>query len=261
MNKKLLLVFMVIAMLMTGCSRTEPASGNTSTPVSDEPVVTSTPDDETPTATPSASTPNAPEATPEAQPSEADIDLLVPAGWHIFVSPYDDKPQVIKGDLNGDGRDDAVIVIEKNEPEVDEYDFEFYRRAMLIAFNNGNNGFDLSIKTEIRDANSGGVWGDPYDGITIENGDLTLAYYGGSNYRWYYRYVFRFIDDEWYLIGYTEGNYFTGDTTMEDADEFSYNYLTGDYTERIKDENGNMVINQSNIGVQELHKMSEVDLQ
>jgi len=36
----------------------------------------------------------------------------------------------------------------------------------------------------------GGIWGDPYENIKIENQRIIFAYYGGSNYRWAYIYTF-----------------------------------------------------------------------
>ncbi|MFD1909263.1 hypothetical protein ACFTAO_05800 [Paenibacillus rhizoplanae] len=49
--------------------------------------------------------------------------------------------------------------------------------------------------------------------------------YGGSNWRWYNKYRFRYQDKDWFLIGATSGSYFTGAATMDQADEDDINFF------------------------------------
>ena len=194
-------------------------------------------------------------------PSDEKIDTsvaLIPEGWHIFTDRLN-VSQIIKGDLNDDSLEDIILVIEKDEAQKNEISDSYFRRAILIALQNNDNSYTKSIISEILSADSGGVWGDPLDEISIKNGELALNYYGGSNYRWYSKYVYKYIDDGWYLIGSTEGSYFTGDTTIEEADEISINYLTGDFIERKTNENGNKETVNGNINISELKKLEELE--
>jgi hypothetical protein len=159
-----------------------------------------------------------------------DILPFIPDGWHI-LEKNDGNLAIAEGDLNQDGLMDKAFVIEGEDKQTEE---EYYvpPRSLLIALRNSDNSYSLSIKADnaIMLRNQGGVFGDPFQDIKIESGSLLLEFYGGSNYRWYMYYRFRYQDDGWYLIGVTKGSYFTGTATMDEADEEDYNLLTGDYT-------------------------------
>lgn len=182
-----------------------------------------------------------------------DILSMIPVGWHI-LEKVKGEPAKVEGDLNKDGIPDIAVVIEgitKTE--------EAAPRALIIAFGNKDKTYSLSIKAEkaVLRANEGGVWGDPFERISIERGSVLLSYYGGSNWRWYSSYRFRFQDKDWYLIGATLGSYFTGTTTQENADEEDYNLLTGDYIIRKADEKGNLNTTKGNRGIRNLVKLKD----
>ncbi|WP_341282648.1 hypothetical protein [Paenibacillus sp. FSL H8-0537] len=85
--------------------------------------------------------------------------------------------------------------------------------------------------------------------------------FGGSNWRWYNTYRFRYQDADWFLIGATTGSYFTGNELMENADEDDYNLLTGDFVKKTWDEEaGKQVIESGNRGEQELVKIQNFDV-
>jgi hypothetical protein len=178
--------------------------------------------------------------------------LLIPDGWRI-LERIEGKPDIAEGDLNKDGIDDAAVVIE----EISASEGEAPARMLLIAFGDKNDTYTLSVKAEkaILRSNEGGVWGDPLEGISIDRGSVLISFYGGSNWRWYSKYRFRFQDNEWYLIGATLGTYFTGNATIDDADEEDYNLLTGDFIIKKRDEAGNIVITKGNRGKRELVKL------
>lgn len=176
----------------------------------------------------------APTSTPKPAAKANNINALIPAGWHI-LEPVLGEKAIAKGDLNKDGISDLATVIEK-----DTVKDEASPRSLLIAFGGKNNTYSLSIIAEnvILRADEGGVWGDPFESITINRGSVLVSDYGGSNWRWYNKYRFRYQDQDWFLIGYTSGSYFTGATTMDQADEDDINYLTGQFIERRTDEQG-----------------------
>ena len=154
-----------------------------------------------------------------------DIYSLIPEGWKVFEK-VKGEPVIVEGDLNKDGISDIVaVIVGASETEMSS------PRSLLIAFGNKDNTYTLSIIAEkaILRADQGGVWGDPLESISISNGSILLTFYGGSNWRWYHTYRFRYQEDGWYLIGATLGSYFSGNVTRENADEEDYNLLTGDY--------------------------------
>lgn len=185
-----------------------------------------------------------------------DISLFIPDGWHILERTKGDLEKV-EGDLNKDGINDVAFVIEGISKSKDEAP----PRALLIAFGTKDPTYNLSIKSEnaILRADEGGVWGDPFEGISIDRGSLVINFYGGSNFRWYGKYRFRYQDNDWYLIGATIGDYYTGTMTLENANEDDYNLLTGDFISRKTDEKEptNTHTTKGNRGKKELLKLKD----
>lgn len=237
------------------------AESTTSTIVTAEPKASSTAMAK-PTATPavtaetsaSPSAPPVPEPSSSPQPS-SDLASIIPSGW----VQLNKENSLAVGDLNKDGIDDVAIAIEQLQSETDGAP----DRALLIAFGKGEDSYDLSIIADqvILKSDEGGVWGDPFESISVDRGSVVVSDYGGSNWRWYHDYRFRFQDDDWYLIGLTKGSYFTGSASEEDAEEWDYNLLTGDYHHRGKDENGKTVFTTGNLGKRDLIKLSDFSLE
>ncbi len=185
-----------------------------------------------------------------------DILSIVPAGWHI-LNYSDAKPVQAEGDLNKDGISDIALVIEETTSAE-----EAPPRAIIVAFGNVDNTYTLSINTNkvIMRADEGGIWGDPFESISIDRGSVLIKDYGGSNWRWYNSYRFRYQDHDWYLIGATMGTYFTGTTTRDNANEEDYNLLTGDYIIRTKDESGEINTIKGNRGKRKLVKLKDFNM-
>lgn len=190
----------------------------------------------------------------EVPNKEEDLLSLIPKGWHI-LEKVEGEPVKAVGDLNKDGINDIAVVIEEDKKAENEAP----RRALLIAFGNKDNTYTLSTIAEnaILKADEGGIWGDPLEGISIDRGSVLIKFYGGSNWRWYRTYRFRFQNNDWYLIGATLGSYFTGTTTIDNADEEDYNLLTGDFIIKKADEKGNMKITKGNRGKRKLLKLKD----
>lgn len=163
--------------------------------------------------------------------SKSNIESLIPEGWHLLKS--EGKQFEARDDLNKDEIEDIALIIEKEKNESEETP----SRSLLIAFGKESDDYSVSIISNkaILKSNEGGVWGDPLKDISIDRGSVVLNFYGGSNYRWYAKYRFRFQDNDWYLIGATLGSYNSGRVTPENANEEDYNLLTGEYV--IKDTN------------------------
>jgi hypothetical protein len=199
-------------------------------------------------------TPEGDNHTDEASNSAKDVLELVPVGWKA-LERLAGEPYKAEGDLNNDGINDIALVIEELEASAEGAP----NRALLIAFGNEDNSYTLSIIAEhaVLKADEGGVFGDPLEDLTIDRGSVLLSFYGGSNWRWYSKYRFRYQDKDWYLIGATLGSYFTGTETIEQADEEDYNLLTGDYIKKTYDEDGKEVIEKGNRGKRELVKLRD----
>ncbi|MNW44001.1 hypothetical protein D3C74_212150 [compost metagenome] len=180
-----------------------------------------------------------------------DITSIIPSGWRLFEI-VKGEPATAEGDLNKDGIIDIAAIIEETSSDTEEAP----QRAILIAFGTEENTYSLSIVAEhvVLTADEGGTWGDPFDSLTIDRGSVLYSDYGGSNWRWYNKYRFRFQDNDWYLIGATTGSHHT---MTASADEEDYNLLTGDYIIKITDENGKVVTTKGNRGKKELIKLKE----
>lgn len=196
-----------------------------------------------------------PEQTAIATP-EMSVNSIIPVGWHI-LEKVKDEPIKVEGDLNNDRILDIAAIIEKTTN-----DKEAPPRLLLIAFGNKDHTYTISIIADkvVLKADEGGVWGDPFESLAIDRGSVVVSDYGGSNWRWYNKYRFRYQDHDWFLIGATLGTYFTGTTTRENADEDDYNLLTGEYMIRKTDDQGNLKITKGNRGRKALVRLKDFNI-
>jgi hypothetical protein len=150
-----------------------------------------------------------------------DVDTFIPSGWKELGNA--------KGDLNKDGLEDEVVVAENVDYKNEDGALcnNYCPRKLLVLLQEKNGGYKLSAESDkaILLADEGGIWGDPYEGIKIENGFFLISFYGGSNWRWADSYRFRFQDGGWFMIGATSFGHFAGDECVDD--KIDYNFLTG----------------------------------
>lgn len=144
------------------------------------------------------------------------IEDLVPSGWKII--------EQTEGYLNKDNLSDKAVVIEKetNNSSADEAS----PRALLIAFKDSDGFYNFFIRSDkaILTADQGGIFGDPFAGLSIENNSLSIEFYGGSNWRWDIVYRFRYQDAGLYLIEKTDDNYYNAVDCVYQKND--YNFLT-----------------------------------
>ena len=146
------------------------------------------------------------------------LQSFVPKGWKVL-----DK---VDGDLNKDNLADTAAVLEQDmELKTQGYDTA-PERILIILFKQKDGSCKLAADADkaVLRANEGGIFGDPYDSISIKNGVLSIAFYGGSIDRWGYTYKFRYQNGGWYMIGATlyNCNIGSGEYTTED-----FNLSTG----------------------------------
>jgi hypothetical protein len=185
-----------------------------------------------------------------------DLNSLIPLGWGVLNKG---EPVITEGDLNKDGIKDIAAIIEQIMSVTEEAPL----RSLFIAFGASDNTYSLSIIADnvILNADEGGVWGDPFKSLTIDRGSVVVSDYGGSNWRWYNQYRFRFQDNDWFLIGATMGDYFTGNATQEEANEQDYNLLTGDYIFMKSNEDGKITTERGNRGRRELVTLKDFNIE
>ena len=102
------------------------------------------------------------------------LKRFIPAEFSILDSA--------SGDINKDGIKDLVLIL-KNNFEKFNYDT---KRPLLLLQGNSTGQFKLISRNDnvVLCLGCGGVFGDPYQGITIKNNFFSIEHYGGSGWRW-----------------------------------------------------------------------------
>ncbi|WP_305952608.1 hypothetical protein [Emticicia oligotrophica] len=144
---------------------------------------------------------------------------FLPKGFVLF--------EMINGDLNKDGIEDCVLIIkgtDKNKIITDKYrgQLDQNRRGIIILFKKNNN-YELVIKNQdcfSSENEDGGVYFAPELSVEVKNGNLTTSY-GHGRYG-YWKYIFRYQNGDFELIGY-DASVNRGPVTQY---QISINFLT-----------------------------------
>lgn len=117
------------------------------------------------------------------------IAFLVAAELLAFVPKGYDVLDSATGDLDRDGRDDAILVLRK----ADEADIEEETpRPLLVLLRQSDGRLKEAGRTDrlVYCYRCGGMMGDPYQDVEAGNGAFTVSHYGGSAWRWSAAYTF-----------------------------------------------------------------------
>jgi hypothetical protein len=98
------------------------------------------------------------------------------------------------GDLNMDRMADKIIIYKS----LNEINFGETKRPLEILIGQVDGSYKMA-ETNDKIAlcySCGGVYGDPYEDVIIENGSFTVSHYGGSNWRWSRAITFSFVKDQ-----------------------------------------------------------------
>lgn len=86
------------------------------------------------------------------------------------------------GDLNKDGFKDLIVILKNNSEQVNPDT----TRPLLILHGTKKKTYTLIAKNDhvVLCEACGGVFGNPYEGITVKNNYFSIEHYGGSSWRW-----------------------------------------------------------------------------
>lgn len=103
-------------------------------------------------------------------------------------------------DLNGDGREDAVLVVESAATA----DGDSGQRTLLIAIRQADGKLKVVKQNDkaVYCRVCGGTMGDPLVGVDVKARAITIEHYGGSGWRWGNTISFAYSrrDDTWQLV-------------------------------------------------------------
>jgi len=138
--------------------------------------------------------------------------------------PNDVRPFVHKGlipialengDLNADGFKDHVLVVSEPVDENAAWEEGAGERSVLILIREPSGDLRLAGRNDlvVLCRNCGGVFGDPFAGVSIRGTSFTVNNYGGSNDRWSYSYTFAYSrrDRMWQLVRVEDESFHTLD--------------------------------------------------
>lgn len=140
-------------------------------------------------------------------------ELKIPVDVAPFVESGTKAIALEKADLNSDGREDFILVLEKENPAKDPDDFPVDQRPLLILLRGADSKLALAKRNDqiIMCSQCGGVFGDPFEGVIARRNSFSVEHYGGSAWRWQYSYKFNYsrIDKTWQLVRVQEVNFHT----------------------------------------------------
>lgn len=153
-----------------------------------------------------------------------------------FVPRGYDTMRTATGDLDKDGRDDAVLVLrdKREDTAADGNPILDHSRLLVVLFKT-DAGWELAATggEVVMCKQCGGVFGDPFSDVVIHKGILVVDHYGGSNWRWTYSTKFRYQEGSFCLAGQTRNSFFNvgdcdklGDAPGTDFEDI--NFVTGD---------------------------------
>lgn len=187
----------------------------------------------------------------KAEPSD-----FIPKGYTEFKKYF--------GDLNKDVQNDCVLIIKKTDTTnivTNRFDekVDRNRRGIIVLFRNGSD-YQLADKNYgcfSSENEDGGVYFPPELWIEFERGNL-IIHYGHGRYG-FWRYIFRFQNSNFELIGYDQSN---GGVVI--SSETSINFLTKKKLVRENTnenaEGGDEIFKEtwSDIEIENLIKLSEI---
>ncbi len=143
-----------------------------------------------------------------------ETDLKIPPEILPFVEKDTKAIALESADLNGDGKQDFILVLEnlKDAPDAEEQG----TRILTILTRGADGKLMLAARNDkgvVFCRECGGVFGDPFEGVEAAPKTFTVDMYGGSSWRWATHYKFNYsrIDKTWQLVRVEEISYHTSE--------------------------------------------------
>ena len=135
-----------------------------------------------------------------------DYSTLIPADQKLI--------KTVSGDLNGDGKQDLLLVSDEKNPAITDTEGKAKRTLWIFIADDSANGFTLASSNNkiIPCEECGGLLGDPFQELKITKpGEFKLHIAGGSRERWALEYFFSFDSNakKWFLNQLTVDAYDT----------------------------------------------------
>lgn len=164
----------------------------------------------------------------QAESYDAEITVKQSEDLKDFTPKYWELREIAYGNLDEDDQDEAVAVYKM--PSVDHED----AKQVLAIFKKENGKWKITHQTSstLLSSQSGGMMGNPFNGISISKKSIVIKHFGGSRDKWEYVHRYRFQNNDWYLIGASARFGAPCDYWVS----FDYNLSTGDATYNKKTE-------------------------
>lgn len=133
------------------------------------------------------------------------------------------------GDLNRDKRPDAILILKiAGEDTILTENYKDPKRPMLLLVRQENGTLKQAARNDaiVMCRECGGIYGDPYESMSVDSNTFSIHFYGGSAWRWSYRHTFRYNAQQknWLLYEESDDAYwnvdpdktFSSATTAED---------------------------------------------
>ncbi|MBH1443403.1 hypothetical protein ACX94F_07565 [Stenotrophomonas hibiscicola] len=115
---------------------------------------------------------------------------FVPSGANLL--------EAVRGDLTGNGFQDQLLVIDQPPPEGLLPGEHGPNRVLLLLLGDAAGRWQLAARNDklVPCSTRGGIAGDPFAYVTIEDGAFSVITNGGSRERWSSTYTFRYAPSE-----------------------------------------------------------------
>jgi hypothetical protein len=149
----------------------------------------------------------------------------IPSEAQPFVENGTVPISAVQADLNGDGLDDLILVLERKKAKETDREIVENQRPLLILLRQT----DGSLKVVKRNtkivycSTCGGMMGDPFVGIEASPRTFTVAHYGGSAWRWSVNYKFNYSrkDGSWQLVRVEENSFHASEPERSKAKTYT----------------------------------------
>lgn len=142
---------------------------------------------------------------------QALVNQKLQAGNYAYPVQFDDN-YIAYTDLNNDGIEDLVTIFYAFDESIDTPDSEVRAedRFLTVGFGTPDGDITLALNAQGVPCLDCGMYNEPEIALGAENGVISLASSGGSNWRWETTQKIRYEDDTFKVIGYTARSYHVG---------------------------------------------------